>query len=218
MPARGRALLALALLLPALPALVLLLPALPAGAHGIGRVEGRVRIAVEGASAFGVGPIVVYLEPLEAIPHPRRPAVREPQLRQRDAQFTPGFLVVAAGQEVSMPNEDRIFHNVFSYSRGNRFDLGLYAGGESRSVTFDQPGVVKIYCSIHESMSASVYVAPSGLFAQVSDAGLFSLADVPEGRYRLRTWCERLPETQQEIRVQAGRTLELEIAIGAPAP
>jgi len=199
-------------------ALPLLLAAPPAGATGTGAVEGRVRIAVEGASAFDVGPIVVYLEPVDALPGPRPPAARVPRIRQRDARFSPGFLVVSAGQEVSMPNEDRIYHNVFSYSKGNRFDLGLYAGGESRSVTFDRPGIVKIYCSIHESMSASVYVAPTPLFAQVSESGHFSLEQVPAGRYRLRSWCERLPEAQREVRVEAGRTLAVELEIGAAGP
>ena len=70
-----------------------------------------------------------------------------------------------------MPNDDVIFHNVFSYSTPNDFDLGLYPRGESRAKTFQYPGVVRIYCSIHESMNATIFVAPSIWHAVVGADG-----------------------------------------------
>jgi plastocyanin len=181
-----------------------------------GGVRGRVRLGVEGASLADVGPIVVYLEPLAGDREPGS-SNGTARIRQRNARFSPGFLAVGVGQKVEMPNDDAIYHNVFSYSKPNEFDLGLYRAGESRSVAFRHPGAVKFYCSIHENMNGTIFVAPSRWFATVSSAGAFELRDVPEGRYRLRTWSERLPATGREIQVRAGQTLELEIRVGEPA-
>lgn len=185
-----------------------------------GGVRGRVRLGIEGAFLGDVGPIVVYLEPLEAARDPER-GNGTPRIRQRNARFSPGFLAVGVGQKVEMPNDDAIYHNVFSYSKPNEFDLGLYRAGESRSVAFRHPGAVKFYCSIHENMNGTIFVAPSQWLATVSAAGAFDLRSVPEGRYRLRTWSERLPATSREIQVRAAQTVELEIRVGdpvAPAP
>jgi plastocyanin len=179
-----------------------------------GEVTGRVALGVEGASLEGAGPVVVYLEgidaPLDSIPR-RRTLV----IRQQDARFTPAFLAIAAGETVVMPNEDVIFHNVFSYSTPNDFDLGLYPRGESRAKTFQYPGVVRIYCSIHESMNATIFVAPSSFFSVAGPRGAFSIRDVPPGKYRLRTWNRRLPPVSQLVDVGAGAPAVAELMVAA---
>jgi plastocyanin len=183
-----------------------------------GSVRGRVTPGVEGARLADLGPIVVYLEPLggNAGPPPAAPA-ETAEIRQHAARFSPGFMAIAVGQSIEMPNDDAIYHNVFSYSKGNRFDLGLYPAGESRTVRFGTPGVVKIYCSIHESMNGTIFVAPAPHFAQVSASGRFAIEGVPAGRYRLRTWCERLPDTGREIRVGPGQEVAVDIPLAATA-
>ena len=131
--------------------------ALPAAAQDAS-VAGRVTLAVEGVRLADLGQTVVYLA-AEGAPAPA-PAKRA-TIRQRNAYFAPDFLAIAVGQSVDMPNDDAIFHNVFSFSKPNDFDLGLYPAGESRHVTFEHAGVVKIYCSIHETMSGTIFVSPS---------------------------------------------------------
>ncbi len=181
-----------------------------------GGVRGRVSLAIEGATLADAGPIVAYLERLTGARALAGPD-GVPRVRQRNARFAPGFLAIAVGQTVEMRNDDAIYHNVFSYSKPNEFDLGLYRAGESRSVTFDHPGPVRYYCSIHESMNGTLFVAPTPHFATVSPAGAFEIRNVPEGRYRLRTWCERLPEAGRELRVRSGELAEVEIEIGPSA-
>jgi plastocyanin len=192
-------------------ALLLLLTAAPAPAQDSAVVRGRVVLGLEGVRLADLGPIVVYLEPVAGAAPPTRRAA--PTIRQRYAQFRPGFLAIAVGQSVRMPNDDDVDHNVFSYSKGNEFDLGLYPAGESRSVSFRKPGLVRIYCSIHESMNGTLFVAPSPYFSRASDSGSFLIAGVPPGRYRLRTWCERLPETTRELELAPGQSLELELPL-----
>lgn len=176
-------------------------------------VRGDVRLVLEGLRLADVAPLVVFLEGLGApLAYPVPDEV--PVIRQRSARFAPSFLAVAAGQSVEMPNDDSIYHNVFSYSAPNDFDLGLYPAGTSRRVTLRHPGVVKTYCSIHESMNATILVAPSRWFDIVSAVGRFALRDVPPGRHRLVVWSERLPRSARVIEVRPGETLRVELALG----
>jgi plastocyanin len=139
-------------------------------------------------------------------------------LRQKNARFAPGFMVVSAGESVKMPNEDAIYHNVFSYSKPNEFDLGLYPPLASRDVKLLHPGVVKVYCSIHESMSAIILVTPTSDFARVKSSGKFEIRDVQPGRYRLHVWSEKLPEQTRSISIAAGDTVRVKVEIGGARP
>jgi plastocyanin len=179
-----------------------------------GEVKGRLSLDVEGASLDRAGPVVVYLEGVDA-PLVTPPRTRALEIRQKDASFTPSFLAIAAGETVVMPNDDVIFHNVFSYSTPNDFDLGLYPRGESRAKTFQYPGVVRLYCSIHESMNATIFVAPSSFFAVVGAGGSFAIRDVPAGKYRLRTWNRRLPPASQLVEVGPGEPVVTELVVAA---
>src|SRR5271170_2310684 len=73
---------------------------------------------------------------------------------QKDKRFSPHVLAVDVGSTVDFPNLDPIFHNAFSNFDGQIFDLTLYPPGTSRSVHFKHPGVVRIFCNIHPTMSA----------------------------------------------------------------
>ena len=172
-----------------------------------GLVEGKVSI-LAGETAVELphlGPIVAHLRPIGE-PKPVKLPAENPQIQQKNARFHPDFLVVCQGQTVEMPNDDKIYHNVFSYSKPNAFDLGLYRQGTSRSVRFDDPGVVKIYCSIHESMNGVILVTETLHHARVKTDGSFRIADVPPGEYTLVIWCERLPERTSQVTIEAGET------------
>src|SRR5438045_3845797 len=93
-------------------------------------VTGHVRF---GGHPPGVTvPVIVYAEPLDArLVQPGRF-----KLTQKNKSFLPHILAVPVGSTVSFPNDDSIFHNVFSLSRPNPFDLGLYRDGESKDRIF----------------------------------------------------------------------------------
>ena len=180
-------------------------------------LHGQVSLSVPGVPLAAVAPIVVYLEPLDGSPAGNSPPPRTARMRQRDARFSPPFLVVAAGTSVEMANDDAIYHNVFSYSRPNDFDLGLYPAGETRTLVLRHPGVVKLYCSIHESMNATVLVTPTRWFDVVDAKGGYAITGIRPGRYRAVMWAERLPAAAQEIEIGAGPAPALDWEIGSPA-
>lgn len=123
------------------------------------------------------------------------------KILQRGKRFIPHVLAVERGTEVDFPNLDGFFHNVFSLFDGKRFDLGLYASGETRPVLFNRTGVSYIFCNIHPLMSAVVVAVDTPYYA-VSDAnGHLVISDVPEGTYQLRVWHERT--AAQELMTQS---------------
>ena len=132
--------------------------------------------------------VVVSLEPLGGAPPPA--AASEAVLRQKNTMFAPHVLAVQVGTAVDFPNMDPIFHNVFSNYDGQVFDVRLYAPETSRRVVFRRPGMARVFCNIHESMSAVVAVLPTPYFAVTRADGRFSI-DAPPGQYRLRVWHER---------------------------
>ena len=143
---------------------------------------------------------VVYLEvaPQPAFELPVGPPV---VLDQRDEAFLPYVLAVTVGTTVEFPNNDRTYHNVFSLSKPRRFDLGRYPRGESRSVRFDRPGVVRVFCEIHSHMNAFVLVFAHPYFAVTDAEGRYRLERVPPGEYQLSVWNDGLVRETRTVRV-----------------
>jgi len=135
--------------------------------------------------AFERSHVAIYLE---GAPKSSVPESSKASIEQRDRRFVPDLVVIAAGSTVSFPNFDPIFHNVFSLSKAKSFDLGNYPLGQSRLVTFPNPGVVAVYCHLHSNMAASIVVAPSRWAARADRDGVFALKDVPAGTYAVVAW------------------------------
>lgn len=134
-------------------------------------------------------------------------------MAQRDTAFVPGLLVVAVGTTVRFPNQDPFFHNVFSYSSAARFDLGRYPRGESKEVQFMEPGIVKVYCEVHEPMRAVIMVTENRHWAVPDSAGRFTLPAVPAGTHTLVAWHADRGEVEREITVRSGEVVRVELEL-----
>ena len=124
-------------------------------------------------------------------------ADRRVTMLQKDKMFTPHILPIVAGTTIDFPNGDPIFHNAFSSYSGQIFDIGLYSPGTSRSVRFQRPGIVRVFCNIHPSMSAIILVLTTPYFAVTPHDGSFHI-DVPPGSYDLGVFHERATEESLE--------------------
>ena len=157
--------------------------------------------------------VVVYVKdaPRTAVPPMRA------EIHQRNENFVPRVVAVTVASTVEFPNDDPIYHNVFSLSRTKTFDLGRFPQGKSRGERFDKPGVVKVFCQIHSHMSATVMVFDHPWFAIPDEQGNFDLSGVPPGTHQITAWHERLGDTTMSLRVEPGRAATIDFVLPVPA-
>ena len=171
-----------------------------AGAHTID-VHGRATVAGKPAAD-----VVVWLD----APAPAESASpRRIVLDQRNLQFAPRVLAVRTGTTVEFPNNDRVFHNVFSFRDGKKFDLGIYPIGSVKQVQFDKPGISRLFCNIHPQMAAYVIAVDSAYFAVSDDNGAFTLPAIAEGTYTYRAWRAGGSPLAGTVAVEPGSRLEI---------
>jgi plastocyanin len=153
-----------------------------------------------------VGDAVIWLDAPNA---PRAAPAPPAVLEQRQLQFFPHVLAVQVGTKVKFPNNDRVFHNVFSYHDGKPFDLGLYPVGTVRDVPFSQPGLSRIFCNIHPQMAAYVMVVDTPYFGVSDEGGRFAIHGVPQGTYPYHAWRPGGSMLNATVDVRAGALLEV---------
>jgi plastocyanin len=173
-------------------------PAAPPADHHPGSIEGKVTMA-----GGPLDDVYVYVENVKTpLSHHK---VME--IKQEGRQFNPRVAVVQTGTSLVFPNFDSVYHNVFSNSPRNSFDLGTYQAGEkARSVTVTGPGVVEIFCNIHQKMSAKVLVVPSVLYTKVHADGSFRIDNVPPGMRRVVAWSPEAKAESQKVAVSGPTT------------
>lgn len=183
---------------------------------GAATIEGRVNLPkvrtapvlnkryeiVSKAGVIATNPplAVVYLEG----EFPPKPDGTTVQMEQKDLAFVPQLLPVQVGTRVEFPNLDDTFHNIFSYSRTKRFDLGRYRGDEKPvpSVVFDTPGLVTLRCDIHEHMRGVILVLATPHFVITDTEGNFRLTGLPAGTFKLRAWLDSKTTLEQTVVLQ----------------
>ena len=152
---------------------------------------------------------VVFVEGAKIAPPPQTAVIA-----QRNSRFEPDLVIIPVGSTVQFPNQDPIFHNVFSLSRARQFDLGYYPRSKSKSVTFDQPGVVQVYCHIHANMYAAIVVTDNPWWQKLANTGDFVFHNMPAGHYRIVAWHKVAGAHVVEVDVPAAGAAH--IAIGVP--
>jgi len=144
------------------------------------------------------------------------------KMTQESKRFTPRVLVVPRQATVEFPNADPIYHNVFSVSGENRFDLGLYRSGSMKSRRFEQPGLVRVYCNIHPQMVGFLMVIDSEFAAVTGRDGAFRFEGVPAGSWTVKAWHEEGGEVAIPLKVPAGSdapvTLSIDTSAYRPGP
>jgi plastocyanin len=140
-------------------------------------------------------------------------------IEQVRKQFVPSWAVIQRGTTVEFPNTDSVYHNVFSQSSGNSFDLGLYnSASAAKNHTFSEPGSVDIYCNIHPQMAASILVVPNRHFAKVKPDGSFEINDVPGGKRKVVAWAPGSRLAVQWVELTPGETADVELRLESKLP
>lgn len=153
---------------------------------------------------------IVYLENATGVyPKPKSDIIK---IEQKGYQFRPAVTAVQTGSRVLFPNMDEEFHNVFSYSKTKRFDLGRFRReDDSPAITFDKAGVVKIYCEIHQHMRCTLVVVDTPWFTRSDDKGRFKISRVPSGSYTLKALLPSEKVVSMPVVVPASGTVKVEL-------
>lgn len=167
-------------------------------------------------ASSSVADAVIYLEELGHRGESRlRAAYASTRLELKGQSLRPRILVVPVGSSVEFPNQDSVFHNVFSLSPARPFDLGRYGRGKSKRLTFHKPGPVHVYCKLHPDMAAYIVVVPNRAFTRPDSSGRFVLPTVPRGRYALNVWHPDFPVIRREVTITNGERSELAVTLGS---
>ena len=153
---------------------------------------------------------VVYLEGDFSV-QPKHDSKAPAQIAQKNIAFAPDLLPILVGAAVDFPNMDDTYHNVFSYSKTKRFDLGRYRKDEKpTTVVFDKPGAVTIHCEIHERMRGTILVLETPYFKKTDTAGRYRLEHLPAGNYVLKAWVAGDDVRERPVELKAGMTLQVD--------
>jgi plastocyanin len=185
-------------------------PGSPGESGGGGAYSSRRYKFVEKIDYASLQDFVVNIDQLVAPPASPAPS----KIVQRDATFEPHVLPIVVGTTVRWPNEDDIFHNVFSMTETQDFNLGFYKKEKVPEIRFDKLGRVDVFCAIHTNMHCIILVLPNPYFALVDAHRHFVIHDVPAGTYRLRAWHERLPSQTLEVSVPAEGEVKVDFVLG----
>ena len=147
---------------------------------------------------------VVFLEPKKKMEVELQPTTFS--IVTQDKTFDPDVLPILKGSKVSFPNNDKILHNVFSVSRAKRFDLGLYRKGEGKTITFEESGLVNVYCNIHPNMVANILVLDYPYFTRVNSDCSYKIEGIPQGKYDAVSWYRYGEPSSREVEIADSQT------------
>ena len=155
--------------------------------------------------------VVVYLRD---VPGTFPPPTKHVHLDQKFIQFTHRVVPVLKGTVVDFTNHDPVYHNVFSNSKENKFDLGRKGYGQMTSVRMTRSEVpVKVYCEIHASMKSNILVLDNPFFTTVKPGGKFRLVGVPPGTYTLVAWHDYWAPVERQVTVTRGGTVRADLTL-----
>jgi len=181
------------------------------GHHAAGISSGKYQVKA--------GAVVAHPEPMLAVVYLEgdfsatsgEPQAKGVELPQKGFQFARSVLPVRVGTRVTFPNKDDDYHNVFSYSKPKRFDLGRYRRDEeAAAIVFDKPGVVKLFCEIHEHMRATILVLDTPYFTLTDSSGTFKMENLPAGKYTLKVWLDEKQALEKQVELVEGTPAKVE--------
>jgi hypothetical protein len=137
---------------------------------------------------------------------------------QRTCQYEPRVVGIRAGQPLKIVNQDTTLHNLHSQSTKNGFNVTQPKSGMVYTYVPNTAEVMmRLTCDVHSWMHGYIAVVAHPYFAVSGNDGAFTIANVPAGKYTVKTWHERFGAKTLTVTVPAGGTATLDVAYNAAA-
>lgn len=162
---------------------------------------GDLVVSVVTADGKPLADAVVTLPTTPGAPKPLFPWKLE--VAQKSKQFEPFVLIAPVGSNVGFPNLDKFRHHVYSFSKGNKFELELYGREDKRTVAFKTVGIAALGCNIHDQMVAFIRVVDTPWAAKSGADGLAEIKGAPDGKVKVTVWHPYAKASDQSVTIEA---------------
>ena len=155
---------------------------------------------------------VIYLEAAQPVSDRRFPA-RADRISLTFARnsFGPTVTVAKVGAWLEIWNADSIFHQPFSRSPAATFEGRSVRPKSGTAVRLHAPGMVQVFCQLHDRESAELLVLESGAWTRPDTTGAFAFPPLKPGHYVIRSWHPRLGEQKVPLEVERSGPVSVEV-------
>jgi plastocyanin len=137
-------------------------------------------------------------------------------LNQQNCHYTTRVLAFQVEQEVKIINSDSFSHNIHPMPVTNReWNKVQLKGSPPLSSSFSKPEFIPVKCNLHSWMRAYFAVLGTDHFAVTKEDGLFTLPDLPPGKYTITAWHETYGTRSQEITVTGDQEQKVDFVYNA---
>lgn len=127
---------------------------------------------------------------------------------QKNAEFIPNVLPITPGTKVEFVNLDKFYHNVFSITPGQKFNIGRRPTGTVVPEKITKIGFVKLFCDIHSQMNATIVTLKTPIFTQANKNGVYLFKNLRPGTYRLEAIHPDFETVSSTITVESNKDIE----------
>jgi plastocyanin len=193
--------------------------------HCVDAVKGTKSESLVISKAGGVKNVVIYLRSRKA---EATPPAKNPVMDQVGCAYYPHVLAVVAGTAVDVNSSDPVAHNVHSHAKKNKaVNWQIPKPGKPLPLKLTDAESIQFTCDIHNWMTGYIVVVEndhygvtgykgkdgkwisSDDYEKSSDAGMYTIKDVPEGTYRVQAWHEELGIATGKAVVPASGDIEI---------
>jgi hypothetical protein len=132
--------------------------------------------------------------------------------------FVPHVLAASVGQMLQIHNRDPILHDAHAQIGTETIFNVAVPKGRTVQRPLATPGLAKINCNVrHSWMSAWLLIGENPYHTVTAENGSFRLDDIPAGTYTLHVWHELLGNVERQVKVDSGKTTDVDVHLKSTA-
>lgn len=158
--------------------------------------------------------VVVYIS--AGVPDETPPPSQAVSIIQKGCQYLPHVVPMLVNQELRVVNDDQTSHNIHPLAKINReWNKSQPPGMPPFSETFDKPEFIPVKCNVHPWMHGTFAVLKNSHYAVSGGDGVFTLPNLPPGKYTITAWHESYGDQTEEVTITGNETKTVDFVFKA---